>query len=462
MAGLQVSATPIEGLLVVTLPVHADSRGWFKEGWQRAKMVAAGLPDFRPVQMNVSHNDDAGTIRGIHAEPWDKLVGLVAGRAFGAWVDLREGHGFGTTFTLEMGLDQAVFVPRGVGNSYQALSDDTTYTYLTTAHWSPDARDRYTYLNLFDPTAAIGWPLQPRPGQVSDADQHHPMLAAVQPFTRPRPVVVGAAGQLGQALLASRPDAVGVGRDILDITDAQAVASFDFSQASAIINAAAFTRVDDAETAEGRRVAWQANAVAVRHLAQAAREHDLPLVQVSTDYVFDGTLETHQEDEQPSPLGVYGQTKAAGEIAAATWHRHYIIRTSWLIGAGPNFVRTMARLADDDASPAVVDDQFGRLTFTEDLAAAIWHLLDAAAPAGVYNLTNSGATMTWADIARRVFTLRGRNPQAVTSCSTAQWATGRQIAPRPRHSTLSLDKIRALGFPPPQAMQRLDNYLQQL
>ena len=159
---------------------------------------------------------------------------------------------------------------------------------------------------------------------------------------------------------------------------------------------------------------------------------------------------------------MYGQTKAAGEIAAATWHRHYIIRTSWLIGAGPNFVRTMARLADDDASPAVVDDQFGRLTFTEDLAAAIWHLLDAAAPAGVYNLTNSGATMTWADIARRVFTLRGRNPQAVTSCSTAQWATGRQIAPRPRHSTLSLDKIRALGFPPPQAMQRLDNYLQQL
>lgn len=90
-APLRVEHTAIPGLLVVTLPVHGDNRGWFKENWQRAKMVASGLPDFEPVQNNVSFNGKVGTTRGIHAEPWDKFVSVATGRVFGAWVDLREG-----------------------------------------------------------------------------------------------------------------------------------------------------------------------------------------------------------------------------------------------------------------------------------------------------------------------------------------------------------------------------------
>ena len=90
-------------MLVVDLLVHGDSRGWFKENWQRAKMVALGLPDFRPVQQNMSFNAEAGVTRGLHAEPWDKLIGLAKGRIFGAWVDLRPGETFGASFTLEMG-----------------------------------------------------------------------------------------------------------------------------------------------------------------------------------------------------------------------------------------------------------------------------------------------------------------------------------------------------------------------
>src|SRR4051812_12305123 len=88
---LQAQATPIPGLTVWTLPVYGDNRGWFKENWQREKMVAAGLPDFGPVQNNVSFNDNVGTTRGIHAEPWDKFVSVATGRIFGAWVDLRSG-----------------------------------------------------------------------------------------------------------------------------------------------------------------------------------------------------------------------------------------------------------------------------------------------------------------------------------------------------------------------------------
>ena len=100
MAELSVETTPIDGMLVVRLQVHGDNRGWFKENWQREKMVALGLPDFAPVQNNMSYNAEIGTTRGIHAEPWDKLVSSAQGRYFGAWVDLREGAGYGTVLSL--------------------------------------------------------------------------------------------------------------------------------------------------------------------------------------------------------------------------------------------------------------------------------------------------------------------------------------------------------------------------
>ena len=134
MAGLTVERTAIPGLLVIRMPVHSDSRGWFKENWQRATMTALGLPDFGPVQHNISFNASRGATRGIHAEPWDKYVSVATGRVFGAWVDLREGESFGATVTVEVDESVAVFVPRGVGNSYQALEDGTasvSYTHLT-------------------------------------------------------------------------------------------------------------------------------------------------------------------------------------------------------------------------------------------------------------------------------------------------------------------------------------------
>src|SRR6476619_2251908 len=137
MAELAVSQTPIPGLRLISLDLRRDNWGWFKENWQREKMVALGLPDFAPVQNNVSFNSARGATRGIHTEPWDKFVSILTGRAFGAWVDMREGPAFGAVFTVEMGPDVAVFVPRGVGNSYQALEDHTVYSYLVNDHWQP-------------------------------------------------------------------------------------------------------------------------------------------------------------------------------------------------------------------------------------------------------------------------------------------------------------------------------------
>lgn len=231
---LSVAETGIEGLKVVDLAVHGDSRGWFKENWQRAKMTALGIPDLKVVQNNISYNDSRGVTRGIHAEPWDKFISVARGSVFGA-----------------------------------------------------------------------------------------------------------------------------------------------------------YTAVDRAETPEGRAIAWKANATGPALLARTCAEHGITLVHVSSDYVFDGTAEVHTEDEPLIPLSVYGQTKAAGDIAVAGCPRHYIMRSSWVIGEGHNFVKTMKGLSDRVADPedklaqvTVVDDQLGRLTFTRDMAAAIFHVLGTHAPTG--------------------------------------------------------------------------------
>ena len=445
------------------LPVHGDNRGWFKENWQREKMTAAGLPDFGPVQNNVSFNDAVGTTRGIHAEPWDKWVSIAAGRIFGAWVDLREGPTFGAVFTAELDPSRAIFVPRGVGNAYQTLEPDTAYTYLVNDHWSPSAS--YTFLNLADETAGIPWPIPLDEAELSDKDRAHPRLAAVVSVLPRRILVLGANGQLGRALQAEFSGAAHIeyaSRDDLDVTSPALADARHWRDYGTIINAAAYTAVDAAETADGRRDAWAANVTGVAALARIAAENGITLVHVSSDYVFDGSLEgAYGEDDALCPLGVYGQTKAAGDAIVATVLQHYIVRTSWVIGEGKNFVRTMASLAERGIDPSVVDDQVGRLTFTDQLASGIRHLLDASAPYGVYNLTGAGVPASWADIARAVYAITGHDPSRVTGVSTEAYFAGATspVAPRPHSSVLDLAKIEATGFTLRDAAESLREYL---
>lgn len=433
MTGPEVSTTPIPGLLVVRMPVHADNRGWFKENWQRAKMVATGLPDFAPVQHNIAFNTSAGTTRGIHAEPWDKLVSVATGRVFGAWVDLRTGETFGTTFTAELDASTAVFIPRGVANGYQTLEDGTAYSYLVNAHWSPDAE--YANVNLADETINIAWPLPLL--EISDKDRDHPRLADVVPVPVKRTVILGADGQLGRALRELLPDALALTRAELDLEDVSTYDSVPWDDIDTIINAAAFTAVDAAETPDGRRKAWAVNVTAVAALARVAIERRLTLVTVSSDYVFDGTRPEHSIDEPVSPLGVYGQTKAAGEAVTSTVPKHYIVRTSWVVGDGANFVATMRRLAQDGIRPQVVDDQIGRLTTAKELAQGIVGLLSTGAPYGIHHITGGGEPKSWADIAREVFAAEGRDPADVIGVSTESYGADKQLAPRPQHSTLA-------------------------
>jgi dTDP-4-dehydrorhamnose 3,5-epimerase/reductase len=462
MPELAIKQTPIPGLLVISLDIRGDNRGWFKENWQRQKMVDLGLPDFAPVQNNMSFNSRVGATRGIHAEPWDKLVSLATGRIFGAWVDLRRGGGFGRCFTTEMGPETAVFVPRGVGNAFQTLAERTAYSYLVNDHWSPAARESYTFVNLADEALAIDWPIPLEGAELSEADKTHPQLADVTPVEPRQTLIIGAGGQLGRALIEAIPTAVPITRATLDLASPESVAGFDFTPYGIVINAAAYTGVDAAETQDGRREAWAVNVGGVGALVGAARRHRFTLVHVSSDYVFDGTETLHTESEPFSPLGVYGQTKAAGDAQVGSLPAHYLLRTSWVIGDGRNFVRTMASLADRRVNPEVVDDQFGRLTFAAEISRAIVHLLQVEAPYGTYNLSNAGESMTWAGIARAVFEARGRDAASVKSVSTAQYSAGKSLAPRPRHSVLSLDKIISSGFQPADAMTQLQAYLSNL
>jgi dTDP-4-dehydrorhamnose 3,5-epimerase len=248
----------------------------------------------------------------------------------------------------------------------------------------------------------------------------------------------------------------------VDLTSGNLIAARTWREYETIINAAAFTAVDAAETAEGRAAAWAANVSGIAALVNVAAEHRLTMVHLSSDYVFDGTApRPYREDDPIAPLGVYGQTKAAGDQIVATLGRHYILRTSWVIGDGRNFVRTMLSLAERGVDPAVVDDQFGRLTFTSELARAIRHLLQTRAHYGTYNVTGSGSVTSWADVARRTFALAGHDPDRVSGVSTAEYfgqATG-PVAPRPANSVLDLTKIESTGFVPTDADETLENYV---
>lgn len=271
--------------------------------------------------------------------------------------------------------------------------------------------------------------------------------------------IVGANGQLGTALRGKYPNAKFADIGELDITSKQSVENFNWSGIEVIVNAAAYTNVDGAETLEGRKLAWAVNADAAANLVAVAAQYNATMVHISTDYVFDGTQEPHSEDEAFAPLSVYGASKAAGDIVVSLAPKFYILRTSWVIGEGKNFVRTMLELGKKGVSPTVVADQIGRLTFTSELVRAIDHLLTNDTAYGTYNITNDGDSKSWADITRKIFELANLN-STVTDTSTQEYYAGKEgIALRPLQSTLALDKIKSTGFLPRDWTLDLKDYL---
>jgi dTDP-4-dehydrorhamnose reductase len=269
-------------------------------------------------------------------------------------------------------------------------------------------------------------------------------------------LVTGAGGMLGRDVLAALQragvpdDAVtALDRSALDITDPAAVTAAVAAGAGSgdvVVNCAAWTAVDDAESQEA--AAFAVNAVGPQLLARACAATGARLVQPSTDYVFDGTATSpYPVDAPAAPRSAYGRTKVSGEwaVRAELPHGHWIVRTAWLYGEhGPSFVRTMARLEAEREFVDVVDDQHGQPTWTRDLADRIVAMVAADAPAGTYHGCASGRT-SWHGLATEVFELLGADPARVRTTTSAAFV---RPAPRPAFSVLDLSGWEKAGLAP--------------
>ena len=262
-------------------------------------------------------------------------------------------------------------------------------------------------------------------------------------------IVTGAKGMLGTdatALLErNRHDVVGVDLGDLELTDETAVKAA-LGDVDVLLNCAAWTAVDDAETREDD--ALVVNAAIPGVLARAAAATGTRLVQISTDYVFAGDATTpYAEDAPMSPRSAYGRTKAAGEtgVREALPDAHLIVRTAWLYGAHGNcFPKTIARVAGERGEIAVVDDQVGQPTWTRDVADLVRRLVEADAPAGTYHATSGGET-SWFGFAQRVVAAAGLDPSIVTPTDSAAFP---RPAPRPAYSVLGHGALERLGIEP--------------
>ena len=271
--------------------------------------------------------------------------------------------------------------------------------------------------------------------------------------------LTGANGQLGRELQKRLTGTDFMATDLpeMDITDVETVAAMigDYKP-DTVIHCAAYTQVDAAE--EKMDLAWRINVIGAQNVAMACRSVNASMVYISTDYVFDGKLgRFYTEFDAVNPLGVYGKSKYAGEVLARQANeRLYVLRTAWLYGEGPNFVRTMLKLGQERDELQVVNDQYGCPTSTVDLAEAVLRIIGTGRY-GTYHVVGSGVT-TWHGFARKVFELSGNTRVRVMPVTTEQFV---RPALRPAYSPLDTRLLRlALGWSPRPWEEALTEYLQ--
>jgi dTDP-4-dehydrorhamnose reductase len=261
-------------------------------------------------------------------------------------------------------------------------------------------------------------------------------------------LIVGSKGMLGTDLIgllgARGHEATGVDRDEVDITSPDGLDEV-IAGADVLVNCAAWTAVDAAETQEG--AAFAVNATGAGLLAAAATRAGARMVQISTDYVFDGNAATPYAELAPAvPRSAYGRTKLAGEWAVRTLAAdHLVVRTAWLYGAnGPCFPKTIARVAAERGAVDVVDDQVGQPTWTVDLADLVLRLVEAGAPTGVYHGTSSGQ-VSWFGFAQAIVEAAGMDPAIVSPTTSVDFV---RPAHRPSWSVLGHDALDAIDVAP--------------
>jgi len=445
---LKITETELGGALVIEPRLCEDSRGWFSETYSKPAWEAAGL-FFDFLQDNHSFSAQKGTLRGLHfqKEPkaQTKLVRCLRGKIFNVIVDLRKGS---PTYKKWTGIElsaqnkRQLLVPKGFANGFVTLEDDTEVQYKVDEPYSPQEEGRIRY---DDPEIGIDWGISYP--FLSDKDRKAPFLRESGAQFSLRVLVTGARGQLGSAVASLfRSEGLhvtGIDKEDGDIRDQAPI--YDIIRKESphlIVHCAAFTDVDLAEEEQSR--CYDINVRGTEHLVKAAEKFRLPLVYISTDYVFNGEGETPwKEDDSPDPVNFYGMTKARGEEIVRGLEKHFIVRTSWLYGRGEhNFVKTLLRLGEKKKEVMVVSDQIGAPTYTVDLARLIYTLIGTT-DYGTYHGV-SGGFCSRCEFARAIFQRAGLDV-TVTPVLTSEIQA---LAQRPLNSRLSQKRIEEKGLLP--------------
>ncbi len=447
----------IPEVLLIAPPRFADLRGFFSETWSQRRYTEYGIPG--PfVQDNHSLSVQRGTIRGLHAQiapsVQGKLVRCVRGAIWDVAVDIRRSSpSYGRHVAAELSAENwhQLWIPGGFLHGFCTLAPDTEVIYKVTADYDRKA-ERGVIWN--DPDLALPWPVGAGEALLSDKDRVLPRFAdCVEWFLGVTILITGGTGQLASALSATGTERVyRVGRPAFDFDKPDSVASvFDAVRPALVVNAAAYTGVDVAETDAG--AAYRANRDGPAQLARLCAEAGVPLIHVSTDYVFDGLKGAPYVETDPTePQGIYGASKLAGEGAVLNaCSRAIVLRTAWVYSAtGKNFVRTMLNAARKTDRLRVVADQKGCPTTASDLAEAI---LAVAARieaegwqdrfGGIFHAAGTGWT-TWHGLAVATFreaARHGLTPPVVEPIATADWPTPVR---RPPDSRLDCAKLAAV------------------
>ena len=465
---MQITSTAIPEVKEIRPVRHQDPRGFFAEIFRESTLREHGI-DGAFVQENHSLSVERGVVRGLHFQSppaaQAKLVRVAAGPILDVAVDIRRGspsYGRHVAVVLSAAEGNQLFVPEGFAHGFCTIEPNTEVVYKVNRYYS---REHDLGLAWNDPALEIDWGIS--------ADARHIVRQGPAPAVSRRAaglfplrlrapamklLVLGAGGQLGRELCRLKwPSGFRIAaydHARLDIAQRDPVfAAVARERPDIVINAAAYTAVDRAESEPD--AAWAGNSGGPANLAAACNEAAIPLIHVSTDYVFDGAKTApYREDDPVAPLGVYGASKDAGERAVRqALPQHVIVRTAWLYSAhGSNFVRTMLRLADERPVLRVVADQRGSPTSAAELAAALGGIAQQVAAGntgwGTYHFAGAGST-TWHGFAEAIFELarpwRGPPPK-VEAIATADYPTP---ARRPVNSVLDCTRIRdAFGIVP--------------
>ncbi|MEZ4526945.1 MAG: dTDP-4-dehydrorhamnose reductase [Desulfobacterales bacterium] len=453
---MNIIPTSLKEVLIIEPSVFKDPRGFFMETFQENRYRESGI-DRHFVQDNLSFSV-RGTLRGLHYQirhPQAKLVQAVSGEIFDVAVDIRPGSptfGKWTGVILSDQNHRQLFIPEGFAHGFCVLSKTAHFLYKCSDFYAADDEGGILW---FDPEIGIQWPVEHPSFLKRPLSPPCPMRSGSASCGEERKMnilIVGSKGQLGWELMRQGADFTLLGLDLpeLDITRPESIAECakDF-RPDLLINAAAYTNVDKSES--DTQTAFAVNKDGAANLADFCKTAKIPLIHISTDFVFDGKKTSpYLESDPVSPLGVYGKSKAEGEEEVRNRRKeHIIVRTAWLYGVhGHNFVKTMIRLGQEREKLGVVADQHGCPTCAADLAEALLRIAQQIGSGknvswGTYHYCGKGIT-SWhgftekiIETARQYFPMRTKQVNAIT---TDQYPTPAQ---RPAYSALDCTRIQA-------------------